>query len=117
MTQYVSSSKQALQKQIQNPFSVSDKVQRASQTIASKDVSGELEYMINNTPQGQFTPIVDVSGQYAAFYIKSKEGTQAKPFEQVKQEVQQSWQQQQRQQVVKLHFEKLRAKTQIEIIR
>lgn len=117
VTQYVSSSKKALQEQVQNPFALNENVQRGAQTIRADEVSGQLEYMINNTPKGEFTPVVNLSDRYAAFYVKSKEGVSKKNFEDVKQQVQQSWRQKQQEEIVKLHFQKLRAKTQIEIIR
>ncbi|MGM0622627.1 MAG: hypothetical protein ACQESH_01270 [Campylobacterota bacterium] len=115
--QYVATNKAQLQQYISDPFSSSEGVERNKQTVSSDELSGNLLYMIENTSVRKFTPIIPVGQQFVALYIQDKEGKIVKEFQSVQNQVLQSWRESQREQVIKQHFQKVRAQTDIEIIR
>ena len=117
ITQYLSKDRMRLQQYIQNPFSSNEGIQKQQSSINSAEINPNLRFMLDNTKEKSYTPIVEVDGNFISFYVDSKNGSVLKPFEQVQNEVLQSWKQSQREDAIKLHFQEVRANTDIQIIR
>jgi len=117
VVQYVSSDAHRLNEFIQNPFSSDEGIQRNEQIISSDELDKNLLFIFENSNEKSFTPIIPVGDRFVTFFIESKNGKKLKPFESVKDEVFQSWLEAQREDEVRLHFQKIRAQTDIQIIR
>ena len=117
VVQYMATDAQRLERFVQDPFSSSQGIQRNQLEIQSSELDQNLLFMIENSKERSFTPIISVGDSYLTFFIESKEGEVLKPFANVKNEVMQSWREAQREDEVRLHFQKVRAQTDIQIIR
>ena len=115
--QYVADSEAVLQNFMSDPFASDEGILRDRQEVNSRDLSQNLSYMIDNTPNQSFTPIVEVGGRYVAIYVESKSSQRPRDFEEVQDKVLQSFRESQQEETIKQHFQKVRANTDIKIIR
>jgi hypothetical protein len=117
VVQYLSNDKIVLQRFIQNPFSSDEGIAKERAVIKSGEVNPNIIYLIQNTKEKSYTPVIDVGGRFLTLFIESKVGEVVEPFEKVKDKVVQSWRDAQREDAIKMHFQEVRADTDIQIIR
>jgi len=115
---YYSNSFSKIKKAIENPMIVIEGLTRKNQLISSGDVPPRVFKIIQQTPQGSFTPPINTGRGFVAYFIKSK-STQTKdlPFDMVKNQVEMRWLQEQRKKAMENFINKLRNSAEIRIIR
>jgi len=113
---YASSSEEALKNAIEHPMKPIDGVKKKNILTTSSEISPELRNLINRTPTGQHTQIVNTGKNFVAYYVKSK-GEGQSGFQAVKNAVKMRWIQEQRVQAGQDFFNKLKSNANIRVIR
>ncbi len=117
VTKYLAQDKQVIESYIRDPFSSDAGIMKSKETISAQELNANLQYLLQNTPEGKFTPVIDVGEGYLSFFVNDKIGSSILPYEQVRNQVMQAWKKDKREEAIKLHFQKLRSQKNIEIIR
>ncbi len=117
---YISPSKEILQKIVQNPlYRPTDPLmlQQGQEHIDLAKVSPQLSLLIQQTPEGGFTPILPLGEKYLLIYVKKKEGREPIAFEKVKGYILKQLASKKREKSIDEYFAKLKAKAKITILR
>jgi len=117
LVQYSSKNKASLTNATKNPLMVSQDVQRTPLALETKDVNPQLQYLLNNTKVGKFTPIFASNRAYNALYITKKEGTTTLSFDTVKAKIFNDLMSVREKKYLKDYFEKEKLTADIKIVR
>ncbi|MFY9070481.1 peptidylprolyl isomerase [Aliarcobacter butzleri] len=117
VTQYSSTSKEALMEVAKNPIIIPSEVQRTSLKLNTEDIQAQLQYLLNGTKVNSFTPIFTANKQYVTFFITKKEGTAALSYESVKARIFNDIMMNREQKYLKDYFEKQKLIADIKVIR
>ncbi len=72
LVQYAARNKGVLLNTIKNPLLVPAEVKRTTLSLKMKDLDPQLQYLLNSTKVGSFTPVFTASRAYNALYIIKK---------------------------------------------
>lgn len=114
---YTSSDRGELMSVIKNPMASSPGVQKEDRTLMASQINAKFNSILANTKEGYFTKIMTVGDQYASAFIKSKNGNDLIPFEEVKDNIYRLLNNQDRVAIINDYIEKLKASAQVDIIR
>ncbi|MDE5817041.1 MAG: hypothetical protein K2H55_06025, partial [Helicobacter sp.] len=89
----------------------------APEEIETARLNPQLTALLMEVPVGKFTPIFNIGGEFVAFWVLSKSGGVAMPFEESKQLIFGKIMREKEGRVLAEHFEKLRAAAKITILR
>ena len=122
LIKYVSPSKEVLERIRQNPLyrpENPDLLATGEEVVTLADLEPAFASVINRTPEGSFTPIIPLPQNqgYLLILVKSKEGEQKVPFEQVQGYIAERLAKSGGTKSVKEYFDKLRASADVKIIR
>ncbi|WP_323595972.1 peptidylprolyl isomerase [Aliarcobacter butzleri] len=117
VTQYSSTSKEALMEVAKNPIIIPSEVQRTSLKLNTEDIQAQLQYLLNGTKVNSFTPIFTANKQYVTFFITKKEGTAPLSYESVKVRIFNDIMMNREQKYLKDYFEKQKLIADIKVIR
>lgn len=117
LVQYSARNKGVLQNTIQNPLLVPTEVKRTTLSLKMKDLDPQLQYLLNNTKIGNFTPIFTANRAYNALYIIKKEGKSILDFETVKSKIFTDIMSVREKKYLKDYFEKEKLTADIKIVR
>ncbi|WP_458396040.1 peptidylprolyl isomerase [Campylobacter sp.] len=117
LIRYLSNDANALNLQAKDYKSNIKGVQKESMTLSSFEIAPGLVYIFNNTPNGQFTPILEGPASLERFYIIAKNGSVLPPFEAVEQAVVNAMVEQEREIAIMDYFNKLKVKANIKYIK
>ena len=122
LIKYVSPSKEVLERIRQNPLyrpENPDLLATGEEQVVLENLEPAFASIINRTPEGSFTPIIPLPQNqgYLLILVKSKEGEQKVPFEQVEGYIAQKLTKSGGTKSVKEYFDKLRASADVKIIR
>ena len=117
VTQYSSTSKEALMEVAKNPIIIPSEVQRTSLKLNTEDIQAQLQYLLNGTKVNSFTPIFTANKQYVTFFITKKEGTAPLSYESVKARIFNDIMMNREQKYLKDYFEKQKLIADIKVIR
>jgi parvulin-like peptidyl-prolyl isomerase len=115
--QYSSKDKTALEKAVLSPLSDGQGVVKEEILIDTKSLDPALVYILKNTKDGSFTPIMPVKDQFVSFYIKDKKEFGVPEFESVRNEVLEKMSAKKEEESIKDYFEKLKASAKIKVLR
>lgn len=115
--QYTSKNKAALLETLRNPMTVSADVQRASLTLNSETLQGQMQFLLNETKVNSFTPIFTANKQFVSLFIQKKDGSIALPFESVKAKIFNDIMSTREKKYLKDYFEKEKLTADIKIVR
>lgn len=115
--QYTSKNKAALLETLRNPMTVSADVQRASLTLNSETLQGQMQFLLNETKVNSFTPIFTANKQFVSLFIQKKDGSIALPFESVKAKIFNDIMSTREKKYLKDYFEKQKLIADIKVIR
>lgn len=117
LVQYAARNKGVLLNTIKNPLLVPADVKRTTLSLKMKDLDPQLQYLLNNTKVGSFTPVFTASRAYNALYIIKKEGTSILDYETVKSKIFTDIMSVREKKYLKDYFEKEKLTADIKIVR
>jgi hypothetical protein len=117
VVQYTSKSKASLTKQKANILSLEDGVESNKITLEQNSINPQLKYIINQTKEGEFTPIITAGNMFAMFFISHKKDVTTLQFEDVKNQILNVVMKDREDKYLKEYFEKLKITADIKIIR
>ncbi|GAA9408455.1 hypothetical protein BTM423_14450 [Helicobacter pylori] len=115
---YTSTNQEDLERAMSNPNLEVPGVSKANEKIEMKTLNPQIAQVFISHEQGSFTPIMNGGGgQFITFYIKEKKGKNEVGFSQAKQFIAQKLVEESKDKILEEHFEKLRVKSRIVMIR
>lgn len=117
LVQYASANKASLVKATKSPLLVPADVQRTPLELKVKELNPQLQYLLNNTKVGKFTPIFTANRAYNALYITEKKGKSTLAFETVKTRIFNEIMSIREKKYLKDYFEKEKLTADIKIVR
>ncbi|WQS37855.1 SurA protein [Helicobacter pylori] len=115
---YTSTNQEDLERAMSNPNLEVPGVSKANEKIEMKTLNPQIAQVFISHEQGSFTPVMNGGGgQFITFYIKEKKGKNEVSFSQVKQFIAQKLVEESKDKILEEHFEKLRVKSRIVMIR
>ncbi|GAA8664398.1 hypothetical protein HpDR79_06950 [Helicobacter pylori] len=115
---YTSTNQEDLERAMSNPNLEVPGVSKANEKIEMKTLNPQIAQVFISHEQGSFTPVMNGGGgQFITFYIKEKKGKNEVSFSQAKQFIAQKLVEKSKDKILEEHFEKLRVKSRIVMIR
>ncbi len=115
---YTSTSQEDLERAMADPNLEIPGVSKANEKIEMKTLNPQIAQVFISHEQGSFTPVMNGGGgQFITFYIKEKKGKNEVSFSQAKQLIAQKLVEESKDKILEEHFEKLRVKSRIVMIR
>ncbi|GAA9365878.1 hypothetical protein TH0630_08270 [Helicobacter pylori] len=115
---YTSTNQEDLERAMSNPNLEVPGVSKANEKIEMKTLNPQIAQVFISHEQGSFTPVMNGGGgQFITFYIKEKKGKNEVSFSQAKQLIAQKLVEESKDKILEEHFEKLRVKSRIVMIR
>lgn len=115
---YTSTNQEDLERAMADPNLEIPGVSKANEKIEMKTLSPQIAQVFISHEQGSFTPVMNGGGgQFITFYIKEKKGKNEVSFSQAKQFIAQKLVEESKDKILEEHFEKLRVKSRIVMIR
>ncbi|WP_100999023.1 SurA protein [Helicobacter pylori] len=115
---YTSTSQEDLERAMADPNLEIPGVSKANEKIEMKTLNPQIAQVFISHEQGTFTPVMNGGGgQFITFYIKEKKGKNEVSFSQAKQFIAQKLVEESKDKILEEHFEKLRVKSRIVMIR
>ncbi len=115
--EYSSPSKEELLTLINQPMYRSDKISASEKELDARGIHPKVLYILTNTKEGEFTPILKAGDRYVTLYIKKKKDMKTLPFEQVKNAVFAKVMKEKEKEVIREYFEKIKAEAKIIVVR
>ncbi|PDX30191.1 SurA protein [Helicobacter pylori] len=115
---YTSTNQEDLERAMADPNLEVPGVSKANEKIEMKTLNPQISQVFISHEQGSFTPVMNGGGgQFITFYIKEKKGKNEVSFSQAKQFIAQKLVEESKDKILEEHFEKLRVKSRIVMIR
>ena len=114
---YTSNSRKELQAVRANPMLRSKTIKQESVTYTQKSLNPQMKYLLNETNEKEFTPIVRLGNSFAMLYIKKKSDIQMISFENAKNSIFEALMDDRKNKYLKEYFDKLKITADIEIVR
>ncbi|WP_187942723.1 SurA protein [Helicobacter pylori] len=115
---YTSTNQEDLERAMADPNLEIPGVSKANEKIEMKTLTPQIAQVFISHEQGSFTPVMNGGGgQFITFYIKEKKGKNEVSFSQAKQFIAQKLVEESKDKILEEHFEKLRVKSRIVMIR
>ncbi|WRB35138.1 SurA protein [Helicobacter pylori] len=115
---YTSTNQEDLERAMADPNLEIPGVSKANEKIEMKTLNPQIAQVFISHEEGSFTPVMNGGGgQFITFYIKEKKGKNEVSFSQAKQFVAQKLVEESKDKILEEHFEKLRVKSRIVMIR
>ncbi|MDZ7818717.1 MAG: hypothetical protein U5K55_08900 [Aliarcobacter sp.] len=96
---------------------IPDDVQRDSTTLENQKLPAQMQFLLNETKEGTFTPIFTANKQFVALYVQKKQGSTPLGFESVKGKIFNDIMSTREKKYLKDHFEKQKLTADIKIVR
>ncbi|WP_033745553.1 peptidylprolyl isomerase [Helicobacter pylori] len=115
---YTSTNQEDLERAMADPNLEIPGVTKANEKIEMKTLNPQIAQVFISHAEGSFTPVMNGGGgQFITFYIKEKKGKNEVSFSQAKQFIAQKLVEESKDKILEEHFEKLRVKSRIVMIR
>ncbi|MCQ2920718.1 SurA protein [Helicobacter pylori] len=115
---YTSTNQEDLERAMADPNLEIPGVSKANEKIEMKTLNPQIAQVFISHAEGSFTPVMNGGGgQFITFYIKEKKGKNEVSFSQAKQFIAQKLVEESKDKILEEHFEKLRVKSRIVMIR
>lgn len=115
--QYASLNRNALGQAIQNPMMIVNDVQKSNAKLKTQDLNPQLSFILNNTNDNNFTPIIKADNGFVSFLVVKKLGTTTMDFESMKQKIFADVMSEREQKFLKDFFEKEKITANIKIVK
>jgi parvulin-like peptidyl-prolyl isomerase len=117
LVEYISSSKEALELQQKQPMVNMPNIEVTQKTIDLKSINPQLAGLLVQTPDGSFTPVLNLGKVAGMFFIQKKIGKQNVSFAMAKQEIFARVMKSKEQAALIEYFEKKKSEANVKVIR
>ncbi|MBN2964488.1 peptidyl-prolyl cis-trans isomerase [Sulfurospirillum sp. T05] len=114
---YEAPNAEALERVIASPMSVVSGVTIKEETLQAGSLDGRTHYYLNQTNEGEFTPIATGNQGVAMYLVSKKSGFESVPFERARGAIENHLEEKRRQEAINNYFEKLKASADIVVLR
>jgi len=114
---YISKNRASLQKIMQNPMARVTDVQMGEEKVEISKIDPKLAFLLQDTKEGEFTPIIPFGKNFLTMYIKKKIDIKPLPFEEVKNAVIAKLLEKKREEAIKNYLAKLKVNAKIKVLR
>ncbi len=115
--EYSSPNKEELLTLTKTPMYKSDSITSSEKELDARNIHPKILYILTNTKEGSFTPILKAGDRYVTLYIKKKKEIKTLPFEQVKNAVFAKVMREKEKDAIREYFEKIKAEAKIIVVR
>lgn len=115
--QYASLNRTTLLQAIQNPMMIANEVQKSNAKLKTQDLNPQLSFILNNTNDNNFTPVIKADNGFVSFLVTKKIGTKTMSFESVKDKIFSDVMSEREQKFLKDFFEKEKITANIKIVK
>lgn len=117
LVKYTSASRQKLSQLIANPLISKEGVAVSEESVETSTLNPRFAYLLMQTPENNFTPILTVGSDFVVFYVKKKSDGTPMEYDQVKNAIISKIMEAERERVIKDYLEKKRATVSIKALR
>lgn len=117
LVEYISSSQEALEMQKKQPMVNMPNITVNSKVIELKSINPQLAQLLVQTPDGRFTPVLNLGKQAGMFFVKKKIGQENVSFEMAKQAIFARVMKSKEQAALIEYFEKKKSEANIKVVR
>ncbi len=117
IVKYISNSKAALNAVIKNPMASIPGVQIGEERVDVSKVNPELAFLLQNTKEASFTPIIPLGDKFLLIYVKKKIKETPMEFENVKNAVLAKIMDERKKEAIKDYLAKLKVNAKIKVLR
>ncbi len=117
LVEYISTSKEALEAQQKQPMVNMPNIEVSQKTVELKSVNPQLAGLLAQTPDGSFTPVLNLGKVAGMFFVQKKIGKQNVSFTMAKQEIFARVMKSKEQASLIEYFEKKKSEANVKVIR
>ena len=117
VVQYAAKDRATLIEMMKNPMMVSSEIQKTNLTLETQNLPAQMQYLLNETKESSFTPILTSNKQFVTLFLVRKNGTAALGFESVKAKIFNDIMTSREKKYLKDYFEKQKLTADIKIVR
>jgi len=117
LVEYISTSKEALETQQKQPMVNMPNIEVSQKTVELKSINPQLAGLLVQTPDGSFTPVLNLGKVAGMFFIQKKIGRQNVSFAMAKQEIFARVMRSKEQASLIEYFEKKKSEANVKVIR
>ncbi len=115
VVKYSSKNPEILKTLYNNPFFTDKNITSETKIYKWNELPLDKLYLLKNTKEGEFTPIINEGLSYSTYYITKKEGKVYLPFNKVKNIIANKLIQEKRNEILKEYFDKIKNRADIKI--
>ena len=117
VTEYDAKDKNSLESLIKNPMLNIPNITKKDVVLKTNKINPKLLYILQQTKEGNFTPILTVKNGFISFYVKRKINVKPIPFDKVKNAIFAEIMNKREQDIIKSYFDKLVSEANIKVLR
>ena len=117
VTEYDAKDKNSLQNLIKNPMLNIPDITKKDVVLKTNKINPKLLYILQQTKEGNFTPILTLKDGFISFYIKRKINVKPIPFDKVKNAIFAEIMNKREKDIIKSYFDKLVSEANIKVLR
>ncbi len=117
VVEYISASKEALEAQQKQPMVNIPNIEVSQKTVALKTINPQLAQLLVQTPDGSFTPVLNLGKVAGMFFVQNKTGQENVSFAMAKQAIFARVMKSKEQAALIEYFEKKKSEANVKVIR
>ncbi len=117
VTEYDAKDKNSLQNLIKNPMLNIPGITKKDVVLKTNKINPKLLYILQQTKEGNFTPILTLKDGFISFYVKRKINVKPIPFDKVKNAIFAEIMNKREKDIIKSYFDKLVSEANIKVLR
>jgi len=117
VTRYDGPNEESLKRIQASPMSVAPEVTTTREVLKAQDQNQRIQYYLDQTEIGAFTPIMQGQSGARMYLVESKDRIETLPFDRVQNAIANRLEEERRGEVIRNYFEKLKARADIVVLR
>ncbi len=114
---YLSTNRKSLEELKKNPMAHLPDITSGEERVDLNAINPQLALLIQETKEGEFTPIIPMQKGFLLIFVKKKIGKKALPYEEIKNAVAAKMAEEQRKSIIKDYLAKLKVNAKIKVLR
>jgi len=115
--EYHSKDRDTLKQMIKNPMLNVRGIVSQDKVLKANSINPKLLYILQQTKEGSFTPILTLKNDFITFYVKRKINVKPIPYERVKNSIFATIMDKREKDIIKSYFDKLISEANIKVVR
>jgi len=117
VTRYDGPNEESLKRIRAAPMSLVSGVSTTREVLSAKDQNQRVQYYLDQTPVGAFTPIIQGQSGATMYLVELKDKMETLPFDRVQNAIAKHLEDERREEIIRNYFEKLKARADIVVLR